>query len=95
MRDGRKLTEKGKLEGQELQFFLMNSDHRLQKVKSGAKLFNVVKDKAGQKPIEMIEHVIIKQALEDKKLGKEERKGREEELAKIFEGELIEWYPLW
>ena len=58
MKNGRKLTEKRKLEGQELQFFLSSSDHRLQKVKSGAKLFNVVNDKeTNRKPIELIEHV--------------------------------------
>lgn len=67
MKNGRKLSEKRKLEGQELQFFLSSSDHRLQKVKSGAKLFHVVSNKEiNKKPIELIEHVIIKQALKDK-----------------------------
>ena len=67
IRNGRKLSEKGKVEGQELQFFLTASDHRLQKVRSGAKLFNIVKDgDVNAKPIELIERVIVKQALDDK-----------------------------
>ena len=67
IKHGRKKSEKGKLEGQELQFFLSTSDNRLQRVKSGARLFSITQDnKMNEKPIELIEHVIKKQTLQDK-----------------------------
>jgi len=46
---GKKKSEKGKLEGQELQFFLSTSDNRLQRVKSGARLFHIIKNKETNK----------------------------------------------
>ena len=88
MKIGRKKSEKGKLEGQELQFFLSTSDNRLQRVKSGARLFNVIKMKeANRKPLQLIEHVVTKQSVQDLKLTKEEKNQREQELKKLLEGE--------
>ena len=84
--NGRRKSEKGKLEGQELQFFLSTSDNRLQRVKSGARLFNVIKNKeVNEKPIELIEHVIKRQSIQDQKLSHNERQEREEELQQILE----------
>lgn len=89
IKTGRRKSEKGKLEGQELQFFLSTSDNRLQRVKSGARLFHVIRNKeANKKPIELIEHVITKQSTQDLKLTPLERKEREEELKKLLDGDI-------
>lgn len=89
MRDGRKKTEKGKLEGQELQFFLSTSDNRLQRVKSGARLFNILNNKQiNKKPLQLIEHVITKQLAQEENLTPEERSEREQELMKLLSGDI-------
>lgn len=63
LRKWRKQAEKRKLEGTELQFFLSTSDSRLQRVWSGAWLFNVIRDQEdlNSKPLELIENVLDKQ----------------------------------
>ncbi|CAI2360727.1 unnamed protein product [Moneuplotes crassus] len=82
---GRKKTEKGKIEGQELQFFLSTSDNRLQRVKSGARLFNIIhKKQENKRPIELIEHIIQKQSTQDKRLSQEEKKDIEFNLKEVF-----------
>lgn len=85
----RRKSEKGKLEGQELQFFLSTSDNRLQRVKSGARLFSVIRNKEiNQKPIELIEHVIKRQSIQDQKLSIQEKKEKEEELNQLLNGDI-------
>ena len=85
----RRKSEKGKLEGQELQFFLSTSDNRLQRVKSGARLFSVLRNKGiSEKPIELIEHVIKRQSVQDQKLSIREKEEREEEVNKILSGDI-------
>lgn len=89
IRTGRKQSEKGKLESQELQFFLSTSDNRLQRVKSGARLFHVITNKElNQKPIELIEHVLTKQSSTDPKLTAEEKRIREEEMRELLSGDI-------
>ncbi|CAI2360260.1 unnamed protein product [Moneuplotes crassus] len=84
---GRKKSEKGKIEGQELQFFLSTSDNRLQRVKSGARLFSIIhKKEENQKPIELIEHVIHKQSTQNKKLSPEEKKDIDMCLTEVLNG---------
>lgn len=59
----RKCSEKRKLEGTELKFFLSTSDSRLNRVRSGARLFNVIRDQEelNEKPLKLIETVLDKQ----------------------------------
>ncbi len=86
---GRKKSEKGKIEGQELQFFLSTSDNRLQRVKSGARLFSIIDNKEENiKPISLIEHVIQKQSTQDKKLTLEEKKRIEIELKEVLNSKI-------